>query len=909
MATFIGREQELETLVKVAQAATTGHGRLALVEAPAGGGKTALLKELVRRLADSPDAAMLNVACGQSYNDYSVHNAFQPFAEALSDLAGAKGDRNRKKAQLVLDLLGGSVPELLMMLPVVGPAAAIAFKAAAQTGSRVLGATEEPRSIPLQFAQAFTEIADKLGPILIVVEDMHWCDLSSIALLKRLARTIQHSGLSVVVSYRPPRASDQAADRRETSLEFERVALELRAASLATYVPLKPFGAAEIAEYITVTYGAEVADQLAEWLSAHCGGQPLFVAAYLTLLEESGRLRPGGPEAQSPVWVLDSDLDSLPVPDSIEALLKLRAGAVKDTDHLMLQVAAVQGQEFLATVLASLLSVEETEVVFSLQAVREQSGVIAEATAEDWARDWSDVFSFEHQLMQRTFYRELSHRQQVTFHKRIGEALRQRVAESVHPPPRLVLETARHLKAGEEWGAAAEHFRLAARSSYFVGALAEGASLAETGLSCIRASGRSDTDASRLEARLIQLLMICSELAWWTAPESIGGHDVMTLLANADAAAARAGDEKLATELTFLRAKVTLVRSSLPEAIALFEKSAQLAHENGDALGEVISRTEVGHHLAGVNLSRALEILHEAHRAWETDPRLRQETSETTRARHRCRLEGTLGTACFDAGRFDEAEHWAQVSLAGARQYRLPDLHGHVSNFYAQLLIATGRFEEARELLEEALSTRVTEGEAVVHRGYLRALLGKLYLEWGRPGDAVPHLTNAWEQTQDIVNTAVLPLIRNYYCELLLEQQVAMYDPQRAQRLAKQTLVETSASGFARSEVAARMWLAVANRRVDHTGKALQWAASAVSRLDAAGGVLPALRTEEVYFVHSQCATDAGQDEESAHSLERAHAVVMRKATSIADAERRSTFLGRVRLNRDIVAAWSTVQS
>ena len=66
-------------------------------------------------------------------------------------------------------------------------------------------------------------------------------------------------------------------------------------------------------------------------------------------------------------------------------------------------------------------------------------------------------------------------------------------------------------------------------------------------------------------------------------------------------------------------------------------------------------------------------------------------------------------------------------------------------------------------------------------------------------------------------------LIRNYYCELPLEQQVAVYDPQRAQRLAKQTLAETSASGFARSEVAARMWLAVANRRVDHIGKALQW--------------------------------------------------------------------------------------
>lgn len=905
---FTGRQTQLETLFNLVDATALGRGGVALVEAQAGAGKTALVNEFRRRLATRPPADSVLIAQGNCSDGSSAENPFEPFAEALVNLAAPEGNNGRRrKSSLVVELLKTVAPDLMSMLPVIGPAAAAVSKAAASTGQWWLSAQPDElealsRTILSQFIEAFVSIGDSRGPLVILIENAHWCDPSSAALLSRLSQRIETHPIVLVVTYR------QEDIRQGHPLENSIV--EMRMSGLTKRVKVGNFTPVELNEYVGQRYDREIADRLTGWLFSHCSGHPLMVISYLTVLEQSGALieipQGASDTAATPKsWLLATAPDDLEIPDSVEAVLTHRAKWLDDDQRRLMQVASVQGQDFLAAVLSQMLNLQEDQILSALKSVEAAHGLINEATPDDWARDWSDGFAFEHQLMRLMFYKDLTPLQRARYHSAVGMALLQQLDQAANPPRRLILQTARHLEAGRQWASAAAQFRRAARSCYLDGAFDEATRSAERGLACVQQlATRDDPELAWLEARTIQMLLICSELTWWNSLETTAGRPVVDLLATAEKAASRASDPQLVAELTFLRAKVTLFGDSLAESLHLFERAVDQARAAGDELGEVIGLTELGHHTVGINLERGLALLKRANELWmERLAQFELSISPTILSRHLSRLQVTIGAAYFDRGDFDNAQAWLDRSFNTLQHYRMPDLRVGMASLHAQFLIATGRFEEAETMLNDALAISFREEEGVIQRCYLLSLLGKLYLEWDRPEDANTPLQSAFETTQRSVNTAVLPLIRNYYCELLLREKASNYDPESAASILAVTIDETVRSGFHRSEVAARMLMAIVHRQKGEADEALVSSTHAVETLEKLG-TLPVVRTEEVLFVQSQCLESAGQAAGAKVFLDQAHAEVMRKAGSISDQSARAIFLERVPLNRDIVKAW-----
>lgn len=902
---FIGRESELAILADLVEEAARGRGSVALVESHAGGGKTAVVKEFRRRLALQPGYDSLTISQGNCWDGLSAGNPFEPFAEALVNIAAPeRRGEGRRKSALMVELLKTCAPDLLHMLPIIGPAAAAMTRVASTTGQWWLSAQPGElevlsRTITSQFIDAFTKIADSRGPLVILIEDAHWCDPSSAALLSRLSKQINDHPIALVVTYRPEDIRPGHALQRSLS--------ELRATGTTKRLSIRNFTKNELAHHIHQLYGPDVVDRLAGFLFEHCGGHPLIVASYLKVLETGDALIPnlhnqaiGDAAVRS--WTLMTRPEDLPLPDSVDAVLSLRSHWLDHDQQRMMQVASVQGVGFLAQILSQILRIDEDEVLRALKRVDEEHGLISETTPDEWVRDWSDVFFFEHQLMRRKFYGDLTALQRTRYHAEVGTALLERLRNTRFPPRRFVLETAHHLELGRQWSSAAEQYRRAARSCYLDGAFSEATSHAEQGLKCIRnLSTRENPDLARLQARIIQMLLISSELTWWNAPATVAGRPVLELLAEAEAAAAWANDLQLVAELTFLRAKVILLRNSLPESLQLFERAVEQSRSASDDLGEVIGLTELGHHTVGVDLERGLTLLKQANELWMV--RLSQfesTTSPSKLCRHLSRLQVTIGIAYFDKGQFDDARIWLERSIEVVRNFRMPDLYTGSANFNAQLNIAIGRFEQAESILKDALLLPFRDDEGAMDRAYLMALLGKLYLEWGRVDDAVEILTRAFERTRESHNTAIVPLIRNYYCELLLCRNSRARDLTAAQRLLELTIRETVQSGFRRSEVVARMLLAIAHSQRGWAEEALLSSTEAVRLLDDTG-TLPAVRSEEVFFVQYKCMAAVGDVTTAADYLEKAKAEVMRKAGSIADPITRASFLDRVPLSREVL--------
>lgn len=895
---FIGREAELGVLLEAYGRAASRQGNIVLLEGGAGVGKSTLVDQLITRVREQPPTHRLSEAIGYCYEG-GTDSPYYPWIEALSQLVTAGPERS--VVALTLDLLKQVGPDLLRIIPVLGDAAAAGLKALSVAGEWWLAAAPKDdaivaRNIPLQFTDTVVALAEAQGPMILVLEDAHWADAASAQLLLRLSHRIAAVPILVVATYRRDETSESP---------FAKARRELISSGGTSIITLKPFSENEISRYLDVAYGSDIARSLTSWMVELSGGQPLFVKNYLDLLERDGSLLPGIEGRMG--WTLGSGIEGLTIPRTVAEVLEARLARLQVDERRMLQLSSIQGQKFHVVLTAELMSTDEMTVLDALKDVARREELLMLRPADAWTDEWTDTFSFSSQLLQRVLYDEFTKRERSVWHKRVGRALLDQIKlTSQAAPVHVLIATANHLSVGRQYAPASELYLDSARFSYDAGAFADTSQLCERALSCLSSlsslsAGGLDAEMRLVRARCIQLWLLSSELRWWGEAQNTElGQSANDLLTIGDEDATALGDLNLKAQMTFLRARLAIIRESLPAALQLYEAALQETRRAGDELGELVTLTEYGHHTVGVDLQKGLRTLRNAYEMWERlQPSLEAMAPAPILARHLHRLQGSIGVAEFDNGQFDEAEHWLRSALEGLRLRRMPDLHSIMSNFLAQLLTAEGRFEEAERVLVETLDELRTETTALIHRGLNQALLGKLYLEWERPDEARSNLEQAFTRTRNVVNEAVIPLIDNYYCEWLTDELNPSPDRELAESLLRHTVAEVERSQFLRSGVGARMLLARVLLATGRESEALQVSQQAVDILEQ-NGTLPALRSEEVWFTHSRVLHHNLETASALGYQSRASRVMRAKAASIADDSRRYQFLQRIRLNRKI---------
>ena len=198
-------------------------------------------------------------------------------------------------------------------------------------------------------AGLLTEISRSV-PVVVVLDDFHWADGQSVALLKHVARAAEHSALQLVVTYRE---SDLGKDHPLTGL-----LADLHRIPGVERIALGGLGDDEVAQILTAAAGHELDEDgvaLAGEIATETGGNPFFVGEVLRSLLESGRLVF---DEQTGRWSVDSS-SAIGMPQSVREVIEHRVERLGDETRQVLTMASVIGRSFGVELLARLVEMGE----------------------------------------------------------------------------------------------------------------------------------------------------------------------------------------------------------------------------------------------------------------------------------------------------------------------------------------------------------------------------------------------------------------------------------------------------------------------------------------------------------------------------------------------------------------------
>jgi DNA-binding winged helix-turn-helix (wHTH) protein/predicted ATPase len=330
----IGREAELERLAALHDLAAGGERQLVFVTGEPGIGKTTL----VEAFAEGVGREGL-VARGQCLEHRGPPEPYLPIFDALGRLCREEGDS-------VVALLSRIAPVWLAQMPaLVAPGDWEVLE------RRALGGTRERM---LREAAEALEAIGAERPLVVILEDLHWADPSTVDLVEWLARRDASARLLVVGTYRPADAlaAGHPIDGAAAALRLRGRAHELRLGELQP-----PAVAAVLGRRLP---GAEVPEDLARLVHRRTDGVPLFVTQLAQAWSDAGVLRPVDGRWQLAPNQDDADPD---LPRDLRRLIELQLERLDTADIGMLEAAAVAGAEFAAATVgcAGPLATEEVE--------------------------------------------------------------------------------------------------------------------------------------------------------------------------------------------------------------------------------------------------------------------------------------------------------------------------------------------------------------------------------------------------------------------------------------------------------------------------------------------------------------------------------------------------------------------
>lgn len=428
---LVGRESELNAYRHVLEEAVEGRGRLLFVSGEPGVGKSAFVREALR-VATPPGYRILPGAAVQ----WERGLPYAPFLSALR--AGFGGPALR-------DVVGRAAPDIGPLLPELGQAGAAA------------DSPIERHRIARSFSELFQAIS-RQAPLLLVLEDLHWVDEASIALLQHLARAIQQHPVVVLGTYR----SDEVHRRHPLS----GLIADLTRARLAVPIPLDLLGTLQTDELVRATLdGASIEREVLDAIYARSEGNPFFAEELLKSLVESGAITRGAGE----VWQRGSAVH-LRLPETLRDLVLGRLERLGDSARQTLAAASVIGGRFGYETLRLVRAIDEAALTADLrQAIDEQFLV-------EQREQGPGSFAFRHALGREVIYDDLLLPERQRLHLLVGEAL----AARGDAPPALI---AQHWSTGGDRRRAAQAYEAAGNAALSVNAASEAVASFEAAIS------------------------------------------------------------------------------------------------------------------------------------------------------------------------------------------------------------------------------------------------------------------------------------------------------------------------------------------------------------------------------------------------------------------------------------------
>jgi DNA-binding SARP family transcriptional activator len=485
---LVGRDVELGRLARGLERAISGSRQLVFVTGEAGIGKTMLVETFLEQA--QPEGG-LRIARGQCIEHRGPGEPYLPLLEAFGRLCREPGGAR------VVALLAERAPTWAVQMP--GLLSDVDLRRAREQSA---GATRE------RMLRELVELLEDLAaddPLVLVLEDLHWSDPSTLDLLSAVAWRQDAARLLVVGTYRPAEAaavSGLVDDQRLRGRAIE-VALDVLARR-------------DVADYVEARFPVNAFPvELAGMLHERTGGHPLFLHALLDAWVDDGAIHePGGS------WVLGSPVDELAagVPATLGRLVGRQLDRLDGTELRLLETASVAGREFTSSHVAALSDLDEDTVETCLDVLVGRGGPIELRAVHEWPDGTvSSGYAFVHDLYQEVLYARIPPARRLRLHRQLGGWLEAAYTER---PGEAASEIAAHFVRGRDAARAVPALWLAAKEALVRAGHAEAIEHLTAALAMLEALPVSRGRDEREVALRLELGNAIMEGRGYTAPEA-----------------------------------------------------------------------------------------------------------------------------------------------------------------------------------------------------------------------------------------------------------------------------------------------------------------------------------------------------------------------------------------------------
>ena len=425
---LVGRTREAELLEAALHMARADQGQVVLLAGEAGVGKSRLVAE-VRRLATGDHLPILEGHCFE-------HDLVFPYAPLIDALRAFLGPGSHHRLDATPTEMFGPLaaelvkllPELTLTIPNLHPTPTLDPEAEKRRMFEAL----------LQFLTGLSQ-TPTTGPLLFILEDIHWADETSLDFLHLLARRIAALPILLVATYR----------REEISFPLSQLLNQLGRARLAHEVVLQPLSFDAVTRLLQAIFeaGSPVPATFLGTFYDLTEGNPFFIEEVVKSLIATGDIF-----YTNGVWN-SKPLDELRVPRSVRDAVQQRTARLGVAAHQILTLAAVAGRRFDFALLQAVAERDEPDLLALIKEL-----IAAQLVVEETA----ERFAFRHALTRQAVYAGLLGRERQALHRTIGETIEYLYVDTdADALEAHIADLSYHFYEAGEWGKALDYAKRA----------------------------------------------------------------------------------------------------------------------------------------------------------------------------------------------------------------------------------------------------------------------------------------------------------------------------------------------------------------------------------------------------------------------------------------------------------------
>jgi class 3 adenylate cyclase/predicted ATPase len=381
----VGREEEMNLLLRRWQQAQDDQGQVVLICGEPGMGKSRLIASLQERITGAPHTE-LSYFCSPHHSNSALYPIVNQLQRAAHFQPDDTSEQKLDKLEALLARTDTPVEDQglladLMSLP---------------TGSRYPVLTLSPQARKEQIFAALIrqiEIASRSVPILMVWEDVHWIDPTSLELLHLIVNHVQTLPILLVVSFRPEFSPPWAERSRVTALVLNRLSSE-RSAMIAAR-----------------TAGKALPPEVLSQIATRAEGVPLFVEELTKAVLEGGSVQDRGDH-----FVVDKSLPAGAIPVTLNDALMARLDRIAGGKEIA-QTASAIGREFSYEMIRAVSGQDDGSLQTSLDQLAQGSLLVQQGVPPQ------AMYMFKHALVQDMSYSSLLRDRRRRLHARIAHVL------------------------------------------------------------------------------------------------------------------------------------------------------------------------------------------------------------------------------------------------------------------------------------------------------------------------------------------------------------------------------------------------------------------------------------------------------------------------------------------------------